>query len=632
VSGVLAIADLSGAPLAPGALDPMLAAAPDRGPDGAATWQEGPAALGHQALHATEEAAREVQPVTGADGTVRVVADARIDRRDELIAELAGGPYLSTPEPGDAELLLGAWLRWRERFPEHVVGDYAVVVWDARARLLLCARDAPGVKPLHYAVSGTRVVVASEARQVLAVPGVSRRIDESSVADYLAGLRASDARTMFRDVRRLLPGHVLLADAKGVRRRRVWDPRTRPAIRHRTSADYAAHYLEIFSRAVRDRLRTSASAVGIFLSGGLDSCSVAATAARELPAGKRLIAQSLSFDTLADCDERAWSRPVARSLGVEIEYTPAERTGLLDGDVARRPALEGPYVGWESVYGILRARLRERGARVVLGGEAGGYGSIGNDRLVYAHRLLRGHGAVLRELASFGRRAGLSLPRVLANYVAKPLLPETALRGLRRLRGHREPSPIPPWLPPEFVKRTGLAERLRPRSGAWRLLHADAREARRRFTRLDDVGFAIHALDMGSARAGVETRYPFLDRRLIEFVARVPPEEVFRAGWNRLILRRAMRGLLPDSVRLRPGKTKFTPYLLQSIRGDAARWVEDLLDDPLLARLGYVDGERLRRVYRECPPGDAYLASLWFPMTLELWIRENHGKIECREI
>ena len=187
------------------------------------------------------------------------------------------------PGPTDCELVARAWARWGAACPERLLGEYAFALWDKRARTLFCARNAAGVQPFYWASTPRLLAFASTIDGVLAAPGVSDALDEAAVVTHLMRLdpHLPPPHTFFRAVRRLPPGHALTVEGATVRTVRWWRPEDAPAVRLGTGEEYAEAFRERYARAVADRVR-GAGHVGVHLSGGLDSSSVAVLAAREL--------------------------------------------------------------------------------------------------------------------------------------------------------------------------------------------------------------------------------------------------------------------------------------------------------------------------------------------------------------
>ena len=268
-----------------GRLDAMLAALPGRETDVVAVWQDGTVRLGWRGEASTnagvdEDRAGCLSRGEGAAG-LAVTASARLDDREALCAA-RGIPHPERRGLSDGALILRAYRRWGFECPHHLLGDYAFAVWDAEHRTLFCARDHIGARPLYYCATANGIVFASDVNAVLAAPGVSDALDESATATWLACPHWQfGARTFFRAIQRLPPGHLLAVGSGPARVARWWRPENVPPVPAGDDDSVAEAFLDLYARAVEDRVRTPLP-VGVHLSGGLDSSSVAVRAARAL--------------------------------------------------------------------------------------------------------------------------------------------------------------------------------------------------------------------------------------------------------------------------------------------------------------------------------------------------------------
>jgi len=564
MSGLLGLVDLSGAPIQPELLRGLAEAAAYRGPGGITAQVLESAGLAYFALHAAD------RPLF--DSRISVLFDGRLDNRPELIERLAP---VKGPDSTDAELVLAAYLEWGDDCPGKLLGDFAFALWDAPRRRLLCAVDPLGMKPLHYARAGSGLCFASDAVMVIRHPAVPDGYDEGQLAGYLAGRCEDPARSFFAGIDRLAPGHLLVAGEGNLRVERYWSPRT-AEIRYARDEDYADHFGEIFKRAVTDRLRDSGSSAAIALSGGLDSGSVAAVAHRS---GAGVRAYTFAFDHLPECDERSYSRSLTAELGLEIEPVEAESLWELESRLPLPHSPDTPFVGWRTCYAEVFRRMRARGSKVLLMGHGGDDVLRGSSR-IYLERLLRGDLAAVREVVGDARDRRESPFLSFYRQFARPLL--RAGSGCRtawqEVYAHLVETP---WY--------------------WRLANWHDRNA---------AGF------------GIEVRHPFLDRRLFEYVLAIPGEQLFQLGQTKGLLRGSMRGILPEPIRQRKGKTSFTPFLDSVLQGRAAGEVRDLLRAPRAAGLGFIDGERLRSIYLDVldEGSNESRRTLWYAITLEIWL------------
>ena len=221
MSGIAAVWRLDGAPLHQATLDRMIERLAPPAADAVGTWLDGPVGLGHRMLHATPESLQEKLPLAGDTGEVVVTADARLDNRVELMSAL-GLAHRVADGVSDGELVLRAWERWGEECPARLLGDFAFALWDARRRVLFCARDPAGVKPLYYHLGSRLVAVASETKALLAIPDVPRRLDEISIAACLVPGLDDRVATFYEGILRLPAGHCLTVTAGGGTARAYW--------------------------------------------------------------------------------------------------------------------------------------------------------------------------------------------------------------------------------------------------------------------------------------------------------------------------------------------------------------------------------------------------------------------------
>jgi asparagine synthase (glutamine-hydrolysing) len=616
MSGVFGIVDFAALRVEPGAFRQLAESAAYRAPAGIGYRFLGEAGLAYLALH-PEEGGLE-QPLLDHRRRVCVLFDGRLDNRLDLIARLdpLGGSAAS-----DARLLLAAYLEWGVECTDHLLGDFAFSVWDADRHSLLCAVDPLGLKPLHYARMGSLVCFASDAVQVLAHPAVPDGYNESEIAAYLANQCEDPERSFFASVHKLAPGQRLIAAPEGMRVERYWSP-SPGEIRYSRDEDYAAHFLEILQRSVTDRLRNAGSFVGIAMSGGLDSTSVAALAQRS--PGAKARAYTFSFNRLAGCDERSYSRAMTEELGLEVECLDTERLWALESQGTLPVSSDTPFIGWRSCYEEIYRRMASRGCRVLLTGH-GGDDLLRGSALTYAERLGRGDLSAVSEVVRYARKQNAPLLPVLYRYFGRPHLPAKADSLLRAVSGRRKEPLLPALVHSDFARRVdlaGRAEMLRPP-------HRFASPARQDLY-ANLVGSPWYWRfanwhERSSTLNGVEVRHPFLDQRLFEYVLAIPGERLFRLDTCKPLLRRALAGILPDRVRSRESKTKFVDFLDFGLKVKARDEVQELLREPRSADLGILDGDVLRTAWAGFLDGGSHdlRRALWYAITLEIWLRRG---------
>jgi asparagine synthase (glutamine-hydrolysing) len=566
----------------------MLAVLPGREADAHAQWVQESLALGRR--WACEEAERTESPRVDAASGLAVTASVRLDGRAAL-CEALGIPAPDRDGLPDSALLLKSYARWGQACPERLLGDYAFALWDPKREVLFCARDHIGVRPFYYAVAREHFVFASDIEAVLAAPGVSCELDEAAVATRLTyGARSLGARTCYRAVRRLLPGHALRVEQGGVRVHRWWRPEETPALPAASDDALAEQCLTILSEAVRDRVRNP-RAVGVHLSGGLDSSAVAVLAARELrrqgrpappafawqpPPGPGGAAGAAEYGAIESVCRREELRVFYQSPGAHDVVAFLRRDGARSADA-----------GTLIHEGVVQRAAARQGVGVLLSGLGGDEGISYSGPGYYPQLLRSGRvGQLWRELRE-RRRRPLAALMVEA---ALPLVAPGARAAARRLRRGRSP----------FRKNItfihpDLARRVRPLPAGPGAPRAGVRDMQLHFLQSGYHGSRMEDWAASGARHGIEYRFPLLDRRVLEFALALPPEQYRRGRWNRWLMRRATAPVLPPEVCWNPDKSDPARYYpLRAAIAEALPAVRRMIEErgaPLRGR--YLDLPRL---------------------------------------
>ena len=532
-------------------LDPMLAALSDYGTDGA-TWTDEDVGLGCRHTGTEDERADRLPRFDPATG-LALTADARLDDRESLCDAL-GVPHPDRTDVTDDELILRAYACWGRACPTHLLGDYAFAVWDAKQRVLFCARDHAGARPFYYAQTPRGLVFASAVEAVLAAPGVSGELDEATVAAHLTRVALiTTTHTFFKAVRKLPPGHTLTIEGGEARLERHWRPEHAPAARAASDDAYAEEFLNLYARAVTDRLR-GPDPMGAHLSGGLDSSSIAVLAARELRRQGR--SPPLAFSWLPTLGDHPPSESHAAEYNAIAAVCAQEgiqvfHRALSPGDVVatlrRDGACPGVHVHPNEV--VVQRCAAEQGVRVLLSGWGGDEGASFNGRGHHAHLLLTGRWL---RLLTEGRACEVNPLKFLAS-VALPLVHPRLpgiLRRLRRGDGLRERR----WLiDPAFARHVKPAPERIPRQ-------VGVRDMQLWLLQAGHLSQRIEGWTASGAAHGIEYRYPLLDRRLLEFALGLPPEQFRRGRWSRWLMRHALRSVLPPELCWNPSKTDPARY------------------------------------------------------------------------
>ncbi|MDX2165623.1 MAG: asparagine synthase (glutamine-hydrolyzing) [Deltaproteobacteria bacterium] len=589
-----------------------------RGPDDAGYFADAHVALGHRRLSIIDVATGQ-QPLANEDGTVWVVLNGEIYNYRDLRARLVAKGHTFTTR-SDTETIVHAYEEWGAECVAQLRGMFAFALWDQRRRQLVLARDRVGKKPLYYASLGERLVFASELKALLRVPGLPRALDLEAVSDFVTLLYVPREKTIFRRVRKLLPGHTLVAGAAGVQLRRYWDVHFAPE--PIGGAQAAARVAELLDEAVAIRLESDVP-LGAFLSGGLDSSAVVGLMARHLAAP--VATASIGF-TDAAFDERAHAQLAARHFRTD------HRDAVVTPSAAQTIAAlswfyDEPFGDSSAVPTYHVAQLARQRVTVALSGDGSDETFAGYRRYYFDGRENRVRDVVPAALRRplFGLLGAL-YPK--ADYLPRLFRGKAFLGNLART----------PWEAylhsvsgvSEDDKQRLLAADTRRALGGYRtaeLFRAlyDAADGADALSRIQYIDFKTYLpddiltkVDRASMANSLEVRCPFLDHHLIEYAARLPPTLKLRGRQSKLVLRQAVAGLVPDAILARP-KMGFAMPVGQWLRTDLRELLHaHVLDDR--AAHGLFDVETIRAFWREHDAGwRDRTAALWGLLVFNLW-------------
>jgi asparagine synthase (glutamine-hydrolysing) len=626
VSGIVGIYHVNGRPADRKLVDRMTGAVVHRGRDEGGIWVDGPVGMGHRMFHTTPESLFEKQPLTDEMNRLCLVYDGRIDNRDE-VKQFLEAKEIRWRDDTDGELILKLYKSYGENFIAKIIGDFALVIWDKTRRKLLCARDFIGLKPLFYYFDGETFRWASEFHALFEDFSVRQDPNEGLVGEYLAGQLRTPSETLSRGIHRVLPAHLLIVDAQGIRQKRYWDLEPDKEIRFHTDQEYAEQFVELFRHAVQCRMR-SVGPVGAELSGGLDSSSVVGMMQALLRENALRVSGFETFSLVfpgRKCDESPYIRDVVEKWRLK-SHTACPEPAPVE-HYAEHSMFYKDFPGYPtgSITDPFKHVARERGIRVVLTGEGG------DERFATSFNRyidLLGHLKIREALSGLYQEYGWRGPENFLRESVKICVWPSLPRILQRLVRYSLKRPeVPPWIDAQFARRIDLADRLRqqayrPKQGS--LAQQDL------FWVLTDAWNinSFEILDRGYASFCVERRHPFLDRRLVEFGLALPEDQCQRQGVTKVLLRRAMNGLLPDSVRDRRDKAEFSHMFSDqfSALGGAA-----LFKNLGVEARGFVNGDRVRKMYGQMEqfasqgfPGPVtYVWLLWMIWGVELWLNTN---------
>jgi asparagine synthase (glutamine-hydrolysing) len=630
MSSIVGILEPDGRPVTEALAERMLDAMSARGSEVREVWTEGGVAL------AVARYGWETTPTFSGEsmvvqrGDLVAVADASIYYRDDLLRKLAAHhavPTSVTP----TELILSAYRVWGAGLARELEGDFAFLLYDGSARRLIAGRDASGVRPLYHARAGSALVAASTIGGVRAHPGAPDGFDLAGVGLEAAGVVfAYDDHTCYRGIDVHAAGSTAVWSASGeVVVDRWWDP---PREGEDRPQDRAAEELRaILGDAVEQRVDPSGD-TALWLSGGWDSTAVFAMSQVRLGEERRRIRPvSVSYPPGDTGREDEVIQSIMEHWDHDVRWVDSAGVSLIDVTERYARHRDEPYpFMFEPWMRHLARESRQTGARVVMTGHGGNF-LFASSLAFLSDLLAAGRLRTLRrEWRALRVRKGQRASQFF-KWAVQPMLPPRVLSAMERVRGRPllgiYERPLPPWLDRGFIRAHGLEERAR---AATPVARGGSRSGHELYWFMTHPFFPrVNASSFEATLAeGVEQRAPLYDPRLIRFAAAGPYHERYsRAGTKRL-LRRAMSGLLPDSVLAdRFGRRDGTleSYVDRSLRG-AIPELRRLLDRPRLAELGVVDPSVLRAAIDAFENGTAQLfqpEQLLSVAHVEAWLRAH---------
>jgi asparagine synthase (glutamine-hydrolysing) len=598
-------------------LDEMNDTLVHRGPDSGGVFVENGAGIAARRLAIIDLQTGD-QPLTNEDGSVAVVQNGEIYNYRELRVGLeARGHRFRTQ--GDTEVLAHLYEEHGPRFPEHLRGMFAVAIWDAKRRRLVLARDRFGIKPLYYRSKNGSLAFASELKALLRLPDFSREVDHEAVEAFLAFSFVPAPLSIFREARKLPPGSVLIweEDAPEVAIERYARPR--PA----AAGDLRGESEEELAEELRERLRDSVRAhliadvpVGVLLSGGIDSCTLAALASES--AG-RVSTFTIGFDERA-FDERDLARLVAERYGTD-HHELLVRPDAAELLPALSTAFDEPFADSSAIPTYLVSQLARRHVKVALSGE-GGDEFFGGYNYYAGHRLARRLAPAARLLRPLVERLPTSTGKPSSfDWQAKRFVRSANLSTLERHYAWK--SVFTPEERAELVeadRRTSLdpVEILRPHYA-----HTEGAEELARVMGVDLAVFLVDDMlvktDRASMAHSLEARVPVLDPEVAELALALPSRLKVRGLSKKRLLRRAVAPLLPREI-LEGEKRGFVPPIGAWLNGELRDLTREVLSPASLRRQGFFRPEAAERLLADHAARRADNSrKIWALLTFSLW-------------
>jgi len=563
----------------------------------------------------TPESRLEKLPFHDSNAGLTITADAIIDNRSELMAIFG---YLEGDRITDSQLVLMAYKKWEKKCPCFLIGDYAFAIFDHNKNELFCARDHVGKRTLYFTNNSNTFAFCTLMKPLFMIPGVEKRVNELWIADFLAISsivhEIDSNHTVYKDIQQLLPAHSITINRGGLRKEKYWDPLKLPVIKFKTDAEYDDAFREVFFEAVHCRTRSIGS-VGVALSGGLDSGSVACIAAKKL---KEKGEELQAFSALPMEGFKEWlpaylisdESPYIEAIGkqypnIKVTYCRSEgRNSYVDiGKYLQ--IFEQPYKTVENTFWMncISETAAKNNCKVLLDGQFGNGTISYGDFYTHAYSLFKQVRliALVKEISSYCRLHRISRKKFSKSIFIK-FLPEVLNKHILKTSSNINVRKEISLINPSFSLNYNINRRVEERGYSLEnRKNYTLSELRRRIMKSTAFTHIAAIETKMSLVHGIVKRDPTRDKRVIDFCLRIPGNQYVKQGQERLLIRRSMEGILPNKVRL---NTKVrglqSADWLQRIAPDWDKIKQEIIDTVQNKRIqAYIDTEEVIRVVQD---------------------------------
>ena len=592
-----------------------------RGPDGEGFYASGPIGLGHRRLSIIDLQGGN-QPMTNEDQSVWVVFNGEIYNFGELRNDLIKKGHTFKTR-SDTEVIVHLYEEHGERCLQYLRGMFAIAIWDRPKRILLLARDRVGKKPLFYLNDGSRIVFASEIKAILKVPDIPRDIDLEAVSDYFSLLYIPAPKTIFKQIRKLRPGHYLVVSESGVREVEYWDISFTPTLSV-TEEVWCERLLEAYREAVRIRLRSDVP-LGAFLSGGIDSSSVVAVMSELMD--RQVVTSFIGFD-VREFNEQEYAREVASFFNTDHHETiiRPDAMGIIEKLAWH---YDEPFADSSAIPTYYVSKGARQHVTVALSGDGGDEIFAGYRRYYFDKRenMVRAFLPSSLRQPIFGSLAAIYpkadwAPRVFRAQATFESLACSHIEGYFRSMSAFRPAFKDKLLQWDVKQELAGYDSVDVFRYHYDKAHTDDPVSRIQYVDMktylpDDI---LVKVDRASMANSLEVRSPLLDHKFMELVATIPSSLKVSGTKGKYIFKKALKNILPRVI-LKRKKMGFSIPLARWFRNDLKDVAYDLIcnhrDDALLDRL------TVRQTWEEHQRGFRDRSKeLWGILMFRMWQRE----------
>jgi len=569
-------------------------------------WNDPAIALVQATYHVTPESQNELLPLYNREAGLVIAGNIRLDNRDQLFTKLTI-PHAMRQKMGDAELILAAYKKWQEDCVHHLLGDYIFAIWDKQKRELFCCNDHMGNRSLFYYADGQKIIFSSDIQAIKTIPGIKTAPNYNRLAKLVDSdlYHLEQEESWFKNIYQLLPATVLTAGAHGVKTHRYWRPELGEELKFKDDEEYREAFREIFFETVSCRLR-SGFPVTALLSGGLDSSSVVSVAAKILEKqNKELHVFSAVLPDENDPifkDERYYINLFKSFPNVTIHYSAPPDKGFLS-HMDKLNNLSSP--GISSRHFLVRdfyEKAKGLNSRVILDGLFGELSATNYGEGFYAELFSRFKWRLLwEELNARKMLVGDSIAIQLRSQVVKPFIPDFFKTSYRErdkvdinINGYNFFQP----LFAEELKQRAASLKNNKNIDIFKIAPNQRTNQFALFKGRHEKG------SEGPIPGSAEFRYPFTDKRLMEFCLNAPSTLKVRNGYKRSLVRIGLDGILPSEIQWRNTKCPFSPDYLRRYNaqiGQAREFFNTIKNNDPVREL--IDVEKMK-IYANLPIAD----------------------------
>jgi len=595
-----------------------------RGKDGSAIWCQGSVGLGHQMLWTTPESLHEKLPFHDEKAGLVITADARIDNRKELSQELS---IEDKEDVSDSYFILKSYEKWGEKCPEYLLGDFAFAIWDENEEKLFCARDHMGVKPFYYYLDDKSFFFSTEIKALFTNIEVPCRLNKLKIPLYFGKILEDKKYTFYDKIFCLSAANQLELENQEYKIRKFWQLDPKLQLELDSEEEYLSKFREIFYEAVKCRLR-SAFPLGFELSGGLDSSSVVCTARDLLKNNKdmcKLNTYSHIFPDFPKTDETDYIQKITEMGRINPHF--------LRGDIEDpfhkirnilsyhdQPSL-GAHIG---MICNMYAKMNNDGIRIILSGEGGDdiiyHGNYYFKELFLSFQWKK----LINEINYLSQNIKKSKNRILIDSIILPLIPEFIKNVIHYKDLNKTPSfrylnkntikniPIDKFY--YDTKQNEFINSKKPKNHHYYLINTTSHQS------------ILERINLSTSLYSIEPRYPFYDKRLVEYCYSLPIEIKFKYGWSRYILRKSMEKILPSEICWRTKKSRRGSVFIHNFLMDKDISVEDILNNPSNFIQQYINLKYYKQIYAnfKVKKVGKELFDLWLFTILVLWMQNSN--------